>query len=106
MCKRIGVSLVEVLVVIAIIAAVLLLLLPGVQAARETARRAQCQNHLRQQALAVLNFESGRRCLPSLFNGSFLSQPRTAIDEFHFHSWRTPLLPYLGEDTVYKQLDR
>jgi prepilin-type N-terminal cleavage/methylation domain-containing protein len=106
MRKRNGVTLVEVLAVVAIIGTLLALLLPAVQSARESARRTQCQNHLRQQALAIQNFESGRKCLPSLFNGSFLTKPQTALDEFHFHSWRTPILSYLGEDAVFKQLDR
>ena len=63
---RRGFSLVELLVVIAIIATLVGLLLPAVQSAREAARRTACANGIRQFGLAVLNFESARRQLPSV----------------------------------------
>ena len=56
--KKHAFTLVELLVVIAIIAMLVALLLPAVQAARESARRAQCMNKMRQLALASLNYES------------------------------------------------
>jgi len=60
-----GFTLVEVLVVIGIIATLVALLLPAVQAARESARRGQCSNHVKQLATALLAHESQQGAFPA-----------------------------------------
>jgi len=62
---RSGFTLVELLVDLAIIGILVGLLLPAVQAAREAARRAQCMSNQRQIGLALTNYESSHRRLPS-----------------------------------------
>jgi prepilin-type processing-associated H-X9-DG protein len=43
--------------------------------------------------------------LPSLYNGSFLPHPRNALDEFHFHSWRSQILAELEQSAILKSID-
>jgi prepilin-type N-terminal cleavage/methylation domain-containing protein len=86
-----GFTLVELLVVIAIIGVLVSLLLPAVQAARESARRSQCLNNLKNEALAVLNYESARNSLPPAGWGCC------------WGSWQTAVLPYIEQATLNYQ---
>ncbi len=82
-------TLVELLVVIAIIGILVALLLPAIQAAREAARRSQCQNNLKQIGLAVSNYESTIKALPP---GAFLAEGS---------AWSAFILPYLEEGAAF-----
>jgi prepilin-type N-terminal cleavage/methylation domain-containing protein/prepilin-type processing-associated H-X9-DG protein len=93
-----GFTLVELLVVVAIIGVLVALLLPAVQAARESSRRTSCANNLRQQGLALIGFESDRRTLP-VGCIDCLEPPQ------RFHSWNSQILPWLEQAALRKQLD-
>ena len=86
-----GFTLVELLVVIAIIGILIGLLLPAVQAARESARRIQCGNQLKQIALAAHNYHSAHKSFPPGVD-RWASQ-RSSVFVF--------LLPYLEEGSLY-----
>ncbi|QDV23164.1 DUF1559 domain-containing protein [Aureliella helgolandensis] len=100
-----GFTLLELVVVIAIIGILLALTLVAVQSARESARRMQCQSNQRQVLQAVHSFEASRGSLPSLYNGTSLKYPLQEWDLFHMHSWRVELLPYLEQTKLRDSLD-
>lgn len=90
-----GFTLVELLVVIAIIGTLVGLLLPAVQAARESARRSQCQNRLKQFGLALQSYHSVRQSFPP----GATSEP-APNDLRVFANANVLLLPYLEQTTL------
>lgn len=90
---RRGVTLIECLAVVIIIGVLISLLLPAVQAARETARRAQCQSNLQQIGLALRNYEATQTVLPA---GTVEPSGPVANTPLGFHqSWTVAILPFL-----------
>ena len=107
-----GFTLVELLVVIAIIGVLVALLLPAVQAARESARRSQCANNLKQIGLAFHNFQDTYEVLPNGgrdFNSSRAYHKNPAANlgdccnsrDRAGWNWTYWILPYLEQTTVF-----
>jgi prepilin-type N-terminal cleavage/methylation domain-containing protein len=88
-------TLIELLVTIAIIGMLIGLLLPAVQAARESSRRTQCFSNLHNIGLAIHNFESAHRVLP-------LGADRFGGTD---HAWSTYILPHIEHTPVYNGID-
>jgi prepilin-type N-terminal cleavage/methylation domain-containing protein/prepilin-type processing-associated H-X9-DG protein len=99
---RRGFTLVELLVVMAIISILVGLLLPAVNMAREAARRTSCTNNMKQIGLAILNFESAHKLLPTGGEGTDPSTNKTCFTE---HSIFTYLLPFIEKQGIYNQID-
>ena len=94
---------IELLIVVAIIAVLIALLLPAIQSSRETARRAQCANNLMQLGIALGNYASTHSVFPpGVVNdkGPILNLPHG-----YHHSWVVQILPFIGQDNVYRQID-
>jgi len=101
--NRRGFTLVELLVVIAIIGILVGLLLPAVQAAREAARRMQCQNNLKQQGLALMNYESAYKQFPSALMGC--ARISGAAPQDDGAGWAVALLPFMEQTALYSRLE-
>lgn len=90
--RRDGFTLVELLVVISIIGMLVALLLPAVQHARESARRMQCSNNLKQIGLALHNYHDTQRTFPVSMIGP--GQPQGTGYGTGYFSWLALLLPF------------
>lgn len=100
---RTGFTLVELLVVIAIIGVLVALLLPAVQATRESARRSQCSNQLKQIALGWQMHHDAHQFFPSAGWGfAWIGDPDRGAGKNQSGSWAYSLLPYLESASVHR----
>ena len=104
-------TLVELLVVIAIIGILIALLLPAVQAARESARATQCKNNLKQLGLALLNYDHAQKFFPPSstcgFGRGVWNYPGTGPMDptINLHSFASLILPYAEQDALFDDID-
>jgi prepilin-type processing-associated H-X9-DG protein len=89
-----GVTLVEMLAVVAIVGGLVGLLLPAVQQARESSRQSQCVNNLKQIGIGLHNFHSARESFPTTVSGTL------APGSIGSYSWGAQLLPYTEETAL------
>lgn len=88
-------TLIELLVVISIIGVIISLLLPAIQQARESARRSQCTNNLRQYGIAIHNYEETHKQFPMA--GQNWQLPHVG--------WQVRILPYAEQSQIFDQLN-
>lgn len=110
--SRRGFTLVELLVVIAIIGVLVALLLPAVQAARESARRMSCSNNVKQIVIAAHNFHDTKGYFPpgALRSGadastSEVSKKFGVTTNNVNHSWAIFVLPFMEQSNLYDRYD-
>jgi prepilin-type N-terminal cleavage/methylation domain-containing protein/prepilin-type processing-associated H-X9-DG protein len=96
-------TLVELLVVIAIIGVLVALLLPAIQAAREAARRTQCQQNLREIGTALLNYEGQHKELPIGCIGYMGKTVAGVFQPALLISWNVQTLPYLEQQPLWER---
>ena len=97
-----GFTLVELLVVIAIVGILVALLLPAIQAARESARRANCVSHLKQISLAWQNHESVHGILPTGgWHRRWVGDADRGVGREQPGSWVFGILPFIEQQALY-----
>jgi len=104
--SRAGFTLVELLVVIAIIGVLVGLLLPAVQAARESGRRSSCSNNVKQIALGLHGYADAKKSLPPQGSAEYMLLPATAsaADKRKGWGWTFLIMPFSEQSAIYDVL--
>ncbi len=97
-----GFTLVELLVVIAIIGLLVGLLLPAIQAARESSRRTQCANNLKQVGISLISFHDAKACFPPGYSavGTYVDGQTDTTPGW---GWAAIVLPYVEEANLQQR---
>ncbi len=99
--SRRGYTLIEMLVVIAIVGVLAGLLLPAVQGAREAARRIQCANNLKQIGLGLHSYHAMHQCFPRIITATGMIPNMIMTGPGQSCSFFTRLLPHLDQSVLY-----
>ena len=92
-----GFTLIQLLVVLAILGVLVAFLLPAQRRVRPAARRTQCKNNLKQIGLALHNYHDTFQAFPPAYTVDENGKP--------LHSWRTLILPFLDQQALYEKID-
>lgn len=110
---KLGFTLTEILVVITIIGILAALLIPAIQAARESARRMECANHLKQLSMACVNHESAQHHFPtggwpwnappnpSFINSLWMGDPDLGYGKKQPGGWTYNILPFMDSKSLH-----
>ncbi len=99
---RRAVTLIEILVVIAIVGVLAGLLLPAIQSARGSATRAQCTNHLKQIGIALQAYETAHKAFPPGYKSGFTSD---GTDTGPGWGWAAMILPEMEEGAIHRVIN-
>src|SRR3954462_11430968 len=102
--RRRAFTLTELMIVIAILGLMVGLMLPAIQAARESSRATACRNNLKQIGLALANYESTLKQYPIGAEGHYDRMLSPA--PMYGFSWWPRILPFLEQSALTDQLDR
>ncbi len=98
---RHGYSMIELLVTIVILSLLVTISLPAIGSARASLKRVECQNNVRNLALALTLFEHSQGQLPA--SGNYVANGPTSTS--HNHSWVVSILPWIDQRAVYDRWD-
>lgn len=98
--RRRGFTMIELIVVTAIVAVLAALAFPAITRVREAARKTQCLNNVRNIALALTQFDHLHNRLPA--SGSYRVDPDRT---YRLHTWAVSILPHLEQGNLFKQID-
>lgn len=106
--RKPGFTMMEFIVVVAIVGTMVALILPAIQKARQSARKSTCRNNMRQIGIAFHNYHEDFSSFPMPYSLDYPLEDYVSpgpTDSLNSHSWGQMLLPYLDRGPLYTQID-